>query len=142
MGEQRRIGFTLPVEVYEQLLDEVIYQDESEGILTFWGLLQEYYQLSFIQGDTVICHPSFSQFIEKEIGEDKPSWVFEQGSLQKMQCIILGGPGRGQVMMDMLKEIEAQRDEAEREVKEEHKLRNEQLGKMFSDNLDGEREKE
>lgn len=131
--EKRRVGFELPAEVVEQLLDELTYSDLINGDVTFWGLVQEYYQLSFIQGDTVICHPSFAEWIEKECGEDKPPWVFEQPSLKKMQCMILAGPGRGQVLLDTLKEIERVRDEGEEEVREEDKRRNSQIERMFQE---------
>lgn len=116
--EQRRIGFELPPEVFEQLLQEC-----AEDPISFWEAMKEYYNLSPLQGDSIICGKDFSAYVERETGSDKPTWVYEQEyGLKKMQCFILAGPTRGQVLLDTLEMIRVQRDEAaeveEKEVRE------------------------
>ena len=122
--EQRKVAFELPAEVCEALLEEFHFSPEIEEGESFWILLQSYYHLSPIQGDSIICSPDFSQFIEKETGCDNPPWVYEQVSLKKMQCMIIAGVERGQVLLDTLKMIESKRDEGERQRKR-------QLEEMF-----------
>ena len=61
--EQRRLGFQLPPEVFAQLLDEIMYEDATEREENFWERLRSYYDLSPVQGDSVICDPSFTAYI-------------------------------------------------------------------------------
>ena len=108
-SEERRIGFTLPPEVFEQLLDEVMYEEKTDQEEGFWERLRSYYALSTLQGDSVICHPSFVQVVAEHDGTDPPAWVHEQTSLKKMQCLVIAGPTRGAVLLEILKAIAAMR---------------------------------
>ena len=112
--EQRRVGFPLPPEVFAQLLDEVFYDDSTERELDFWEKLRSYYALSPLQGDSVICDPSFLEYITQECGEDPPRWVHTQ-PLRKMQCMIIAGPGRGETLLATLRQIERLRDQDDTE---------------------------
>src|SRR5882724_11393905 len=103
--EQRRVGFQLPPEVLAQLLDEIMYDDATEREEDFWECLRSYYDLSPVQGDSVICDPSFAAYIEEQFALLPPGWVHTQ-SLRKMQCVIVAGPTRGEALLQTLREIE------------------------------------
>lgn len=117
--DTRRVGFHLPPEVFNQLLDEVAYDDfgEEEG---FWDRLRSYYELSILEGDTVICHPSFVEFVAEYEGTDPPTWVSQQSTLPQMQCLIVAGPLRGAALLETLKAIAAMRASCQEEDADEH----------------------
>jgi hypothetical protein len=102
--EQRRVGFHLPPEVFADLLDEVLIDEETGQEPDFWERLRTYYQLSPLQGDCVICDPSFVTFIVSHDTGDQPGWVYTQG-LKPMQCMIVFGEGRTAWALAVLQEI-------------------------------------
>ncbi len=110
--EQRRVGFQLPPEVFEQLLGEVIWNEQEAREESFWERLRSYYDLSPVQGDGVICDPSFVASMTEQYAEDPPRWVSLQ-PLRRMQCLIIAGPGREEALLGTLREIERLRDAAE-----------------------------
>ena len=112
--EQRRLGFQLPPEVFAQLLDEIMYEDATEREENFWERLRSYYDLSPVQGDSVICDPSFTAYIEEQFALLPPRWVHTQ-PLRKMQCMILAGPGRAYALLETLRMIEQRRDQEDQE---------------------------
>ncbi len=110
--EQRRVGFQLPPEVFAQLLDEIVYDDTTEREEDFWERLRSYYALSPVQGDSVICDPTFTAYIKEEFAILPPHWVHTQ-PLRTMQCMIVAGPGRSHALLETLREIERLRDQDE-----------------------------
>lgn len=126
MGEQRRVGFELPAEVFQQLLRRYGELDTEED--DFWEMLRNYYKLSPVMGDSLICSIDFVEYISTYLGLDKPAWVYEQSTLTaKMQCMVIAGPTRGHVLLERLKELERERDEQEKKEQERHR----QLEGMF-----------